>query len=105
MNDAWEIRRALAARLRALFDTHVNEYGKFDLIVNKRSNRPDLHAFLLLDELAPNPGRSIVCYARDGEIVLEIDPDLLAPTIHSDQVLELVRCGVSYGGDSFTMFT
>jgi hypothetical protein len=35
-------------QLTQLFDEHNAEFLKFERVEHKRSNRPDLHAFLLL---------------------------------------------------------
>lgn len=39
------------------FEAVNDDYINFDRVENKRSERPDLHAWLLLDELFPNPGQ------------------------------------------------
>ena len=75
---------------------NTDEYGKFDRVNPKRSQRPDLHAFLLLDELVPEPGKDIVTGAKHGEFYLSIDVEELAKVITKEQVLELRRCGVRY---------
>ena len=65
----------------------------FDKIENKKSNRKDLHAFLLLDSLVPDTGR-IICAAEHDEIYLAPTLDELAKVITYDQVIELKCCGV-----------
>jgi hypothetical protein len=72
-----------------------DEFLRFERVKNKRSNRPDLHAFLLLDELQPSAkSRDIVSAAEHDQIWLGIDTGKLAEVITSEQVLELIRCGV-----------
>jgi hypothetical protein len=39
----------------ARFESVNDDYLKFDLVENKRSQRPDLNAFILLDEISPSP--------------------------------------------------
>lgn len=93
-------------RLIELFEKHSdNEYIEFKRIANKRLNRPDLHAFLLLDEMVPG-AQDIVCCAEHDEIWLEVTPEDLAKVITEEQIIELTRCGVMYSADteSFHMF-
>jgi hypothetical protein len=87
------------------FEAVDDDYCKFDRIKNKRSDRPDLHALLLLDELFPNPGRAMVCAAEQDEIWLDADGEKLHD-LTDDQILELTRCGVIYVShyDSLAMF-
>ena len=83
----------------ARLDGPGDEFLKFDRVQNKRSRRPDLHAFLLLDELVP--GRScMVDAAEHDEIFLDTPLDELEKVVTEDQIVELVRCGVRM--DSFT---
>lgn len=85
----------------------VNEdYCKFELVENKRSSRPDLHAFLVLDEIFPSSGRDIVAAASHDVIYLEPDGDDLV-RLNDSEILELVRCGVMYDSESdcLSMFT
>lgn len=79
--------------LQELFDAHGREYLKFDRVSNPRSKRPDLHAFLLLDELVPGDSDMISCAWHDN-IGLEIRLSDLAKVITEEQVIELIRCGV-----------
>jgi hypothetical protein len=82
------------------------EYLKFDRVPNKRSNRPDLHAFILLDELVPGK-TDIVCSATHDEIFLDTDLASLAAVITDEQIVELIRCGVRGNPeyDCLAMFT
>jgi len=79
--------------LRDLFEAHDGEYIKFERVSNPRSKRPDLHAFLLLDELVPGDSDMISCAWHDN-IGLDIDLSDLAGVITEEQVIELIRCGV-----------
>ena len=91
--------------IKALFEKHEDEFLKFDCVDNKRSNRPDLHAFLLLDELISGTS-DIVSGAEHDEIFLQVEPDDLAKIVTEEQIVELIRCGVRYSCDyeSFAMF-
>lgn len=80
------------------------EHGKFDLIENKLSQRPDLHAFILLDSIIPDD-TDIVSSTGHDEFWLGIDVDELLKKASDDQILELIRCGVSFDEDGLSMYT
>lgn len=81
------------------------DYLKFDKVKNRRSNRPDLHAFLLLDELVPcKRGCDIVSASEHDEFYLDTDVEKFCKVATEDHVRELIACGVMYTGDSFSMF-
>ena len=82
---------------------HEGEFLKFDRVENKRSQRRDLHAFLMLEELVPC-NRPIVAAADHEEIYLDVDPEALSAVITEAQVVELIRCGVRYSEDGLCMF-
>jgi hypothetical protein len=80
--------------VKELFEKHNDEHGEFDKIENKRSTRPDLHVFLLLDELFPSDnGSDIVSAAEHDQIWLDVSEEQME-TLTEPQILELVRCGV-----------
>jgi len=83
-----------------------DDYIKFERILNKRNKRPDLHAFLLLDEIFPGGSTDMVCAASHDVIYLDIDSDKLVH-LTDESILELTRCGVMYDSesDSLSMFT
>lgn len=91
--------------LEQRFEQHNNEYLKFDKVEAKRSNRPDLHAFLLLDSLFP-ADVVMVSAAEHGEIFLNVDLDLFSDFIRDETIIELVRCGVRLNNahDCLAMF-
>ncbi len=74
------------------FEKFNDDYLKFEEVENKRSKRPDLHAFLLLDELFPSH-HDIICNAQHDEFWLDVSDDD-AETLTDNQILELTRCGV-----------
>ncbi len=74
-----------------------DEFLKFEKVANKRSQRPDLHAFLLLDELFPG-NRSLVVSASHDEIFLDVN-DAQVETLTDEQILELSWCGVRHAFD------
>ena len=89
-----------------LYEKHREEYLRFDRVENKKSNRPDLHAFILLDQLVPGNTDIIAASAHD-EFFLATDPEELSRVATEDQIIELIRCGVRYSSchDSLSMFS
>lgn len=77
------------------FEKVNDNYTKFDLVENKRSQRPDIHAFLLLDELQPG-NRDLVSATGHDLIYLDVDVEKLSKVITDAQILELVRSGVMH---------
>lgn len=86
-------------------EKHNGEFLKFDRVQNKLSTRPDIHAFILLNNLFPK-GRDIVCAAEHDEIFLDVEVEELAKVVTEDQMVDLIRCGVRYdsSSDSLAMF-
>lgn len=85
----------MVENIQLAFDEVNDDFLKFELVVNKRSHRPDLHAFMLLDDLVP--GKSdIVSVAEHDEIFLDIDETELSKVATKDQICELTRCGVRW---------
>ena len=87
------------------FEQVHDDFLKFELVGNKLSTRPDIHAFILLNEIFPD-NRDIVCAAGHDVIWLDVDGEKIA-SLNDDQVLELTRCGVMHDeeSDSLSMFT
>jgi hypothetical protein len=84
-------------RMTDLFSKHSDEeYIEFERVKKRRSNRPDLHAFMLLDEILPGK-KDIVGAAEHDQVFLSIDCRELAKVITEEQIIELLRCGVGYG--------
>lgn len=94
--------------MAAMFESHDSEYGKFDLIDEKRSRRPDMHAFLLLDSLFDSESAQgdMVSAAEHDCFYLALNPTDVASAISEPQVIELIRCGVMLDEeiDFFRMF-
>ena len=86
----------------SLFEKANDEYIKFDKVSNKLSNRPDLHAFLLLDRLFPGE-TDMVCCAEHDKIWLDVSSENIEK-LSEDEIVELVRCGVMYEDESLSMF-
>jgi len=82
MHEAWEAA--------------IGEYLEFGKILNPPSRRPDLCAFLRLEQLLPGRDGDIVSCAEHDEIGLDVDVEALAAVISEDDVVFLRRCGVRY---------
>lgn len=81
--------------LYKFFSDHNEEFLEFDRIKDKTSNRPDLHAFMLLDRLSPGTSRMIPVAHHDG-IFLSVDVGSVAAVATDEQLIELIRCGIGY---------
>lgn len=96
-------------RMIELFDNSEDkEFLRFERVKNKLSNCPDIHAFILLENLCPpKKGEDMVGSASHDEIYLNVDVDKLADVITVEQIIDLVRCGVRYDEScgSLAMFT
>ncbi len=77
------------------FEAVNDDFLKFERIDKPRHRRPDLCAFILLDELVPGTS-DIVSAAEHDEIFLDVDCDKLQAIASDDNILELVRCGVRF---------
>ncbi len=80
-------------QLEALFEQHDEEFLHFDRVEKRRSKRPDLHAFLLLDEIFLGT-TDMVSSAEHDEIWLAPSLDELPESLTEEVVIELMRCGV-----------
>jgi hypothetical protein len=91
--------------LESIFDKYEDEFGYFERVENKFSNRPDLHAFILLDKLLPGD-TDIVCASEHDQFWLSVDIKELAKVIRLDNIVDLIRCGVIYDpyNEQFYMF-
>jgi len=92
--------------LKEVFDKFEDEYRHFDHVTDRLSERPDLHAFLLLDRLLPGKKGNMVAAAQHDKIWLDTDCERLAEVATEEDILTLVRCGVRYDDDveSLAMF-
>jgi hypothetical protein len=87
-------------KIRAFFEKHEDtEYNYPERVKNKRSQRPDLNALILLDELCPG-SKDIIASAYHGQITLSMRPTDLAKVATEDQVIELIRCGLRIDDDA-----
>ena len=90
--------------IREVFEKYEDEYLKFDRVANKFSQRADLNAFMLLDNIFPSV-RDIISCAEHDEIYLNISGDAIeCSNITEEQVCDLVRCGVRCDENGLCMF-
>jgi hypothetical protein len=91
---------------KSLFDDADSKYLDFSKVNEKLSNRPDLNAFLLLDNLQPG-SIDIVGSSSHDEFYLGIDVETLAESITEQQVYDLISSGVLYNSsyNSLYLFT
>lgn len=88
-----------------LFEYHDQAYLCFDDIKDKLHHRPDIHAFILLDQLTPGD-MNIITGAEHGEIFLDTDIEKFCAIATEEHILDLIRCGVRlFDGGYFGMFT
>ena len=87
------------------FEAVNDEYGNFHNVENKLSTRPDIHTFILLNEIFPGT-RDMVCASGHDNIWLDPESDDL-DKLTDEQILDLVRCGVMHDSesDNLNMFT
>lgn len=97
----------MSERIKELFRKHSDEFLEFKKIPEDQrlSKRPDLHAFILLDQIFPDDGRGIdmVCAAWHDEIALTPKTEDIKDA-SEDQIIQLIRCGVRLDDDYLVMF-
>ena len=81
--------------IEELFEKHEDEYLKFDKIKEKKTNRPDLQAFLILDSIITSDC-DIITASEHDEFFLDTNLDTLAAKATEEQIIDLIRCGVRY---------
>jgi hypothetical protein len=88
-----------------MFDKFEDDFLRFEFVENKKHRRPDICAFIILNELVPSD-TDIISAAEHDEIFLNVNLDDLVKVITEDQVHDLVCCGVRYSDeyDSLCMF-
>lgn len=88
-----------------IFNKHDKEFLEFEKVEIKLSKRPDIHAFILLDQLVPGDA-DIIAAAEHDEIYLDVEPEQLEKVASELQIIDLIRCGVRYDKQTggFCMF-
>lgn len=86
-----------------LFDKHDEEFLKFERVANKQASRSDVHAFVLLDRLFPGQ-TDLLCSAEHDQVWLGISTEEISK-LTEEQVIELLRCGVTYDNETDSLTT
>ena len=89
----------IAAEYEKLEDMRL----EFDDVENKLSSRPDIHAFILLNQLLPG-NRDIVSAAEHDQIWLDVDLEKLGDVATEDHIRQLEACGVHYDRDLESLY-
>lgn len=92
--------------LKELFEKHDGEYGHFERVQNKLSDKPDLHAFLLLNKTCQSTKGDLITAAEHDKIWLGTLIASFETNATEEIVVELIRCGVMFDDQfqSFSMF-
>lgn len=75
------------------FKQFEDDYLKFEDVTVKQSNRPDLNAFVMLNQLVPGT-MDLVSGAEHDEIYLSVELEDLNKAATDEQIHDLVRCGI-----------
>jgi hypothetical protein len=81
-----------------MFDATEDDFLDFEKVENPLSQRPDLHAFMLLDRLVPGK-RELISASEHDEFYLSVDCEELSKVATLEIVRELHRCGVRYSAE------
>ena len=84
------------------FDQFDGDYLEFEKASVKHSQRPDLNALIILDQIDPGTKDIIIGVGHD-EIWLDVDMDVLARAT-DQQIHDLVCCGVMYCPDDEALY-
>lgn len=88
--------------LRKCDDEYLTGWEKIE---ERFASRRDLHAFILLDKLLPDPnGRDLISASEHDIYYLAVDPEELAEVATEEQLRDLARCGVRYEEDTESLF-
>lgn len=87
--------------IKAIKDiSNSNVYCNFESVENKLSNRPDLHALLLLDKIVPSEHYSDILSSAEHDIVyINIDIKKLIKNVTIEHIYDLCRCGITYDSE------
>jgi hypothetical protein len=89
--------------IAAEYEKLEDERLKFEDVDPKLSSRPDIHAFILLNQLLPG-NRDMVSAAGHDQIWLDVDLEALAEVATVDHIRQLEACGVHYDSDYDSLY-
>ena len=85
-----------------IFSENSKEYLKFERIEEKLSQRPDIHALMLIDRLLPESG-NIIDGIDEDELILDVNTARFFKAATPKDIIDLIRCGVSFDKDMETL--
>jgi hypothetical protein len=89
--------------IAAEYEKLEDERLKFEDVDPKLSSRPDIHAFILLNQLLPG-NRDMVSASEHDQIWLDVDLEALAEVATVDHIRQLEACGVHYDSDYDSLY-
>jgi hypothetical protein len=91
--------------IKSEYETLEDVRLEFDAVEPKLSSRPDLHAFILLNQLMPG-NRDMISAAEHDQIWLDVDLERLAEVATANHIRQLEACGVHFDSeyDALYMF-
>lgn len=88
----------MAVNVKELFEKHAHEYRKFERIEAPSCSRPDLCAFIRLNQLVPSVATlfafTLIKDDQRDEIFLGVDLGDLAEVASEADIVTLIRCGL-----------
>jgi hypothetical protein len=81
--------------LSEIFKKYESHYHRFDEIENPKTKRSDLQAFLIIDSIFDDD-KKIISGVDTYSIYLNVEIEELAKRATEEQIIDLIRCGVSY---------
>ncbi len=91
-------------KLKDKFEAVDKEYLKFERIENKKSLRPDVHAFIMLDKLFPSMNSQDLISSAEYDIIYFDISEQDIENLTNEQILELVRCGIRYDEENECLY-
>lgn len=78
----------------ALMRLESKNYFDIENIKCRMYQPPDVNAFVLINNILPSD-KNIILSVGPNEIVLNADAELLCQLAYDDELVDLVRCGVT----------
>lgn len=92
--------KELGLTVEEVFEKHDHEFLKFSRVENKFSQRPDMHAFILLDRFFPGTQDMIQCAEHDEYFLAHFDFAELTEA----QIIDLIRAGCMWQDGGIRLF-
>jgi hypothetical protein len=90
--------------IEAVFEKYEDDFIRFERIPESERlhRRPDICAFLKLDQMSPGT-TDIVCWAGHDEIAVDVDLERCDALTEAD-IVYLIRCGCRFDDGGIRMF-